>query len=168
MDIAHPNSSSEENRFVSGIGFGYWQVQPVCLTTLKHTKKNPQMQKISFFESALSNESQTRCLFGSALEICNNPDNHRVFFENFFSSFKLLVDLDAKEFRVTGAMRNNRIENCPLAEVSDMKKRERGLYDFRRTSNLKIVCWNDKSVVTIGSNAYEVEPVENAKRWIRG
>ena len=51
-------------------------------------------------------------------------------------------------------MRNNLIEKCPLAEVSDMKKRERGSYDFRSTSNLEIVRWNDNSVVTIGSNAY--------------
>ena len=34
--------------------------------------------------------------------------------------------------------------------------------------NLETVRWNDNSVVTIGSNAYGVEPVGNAKRWIRG
>ena len=65
-------------------------------------------------------------------------------------------------------MRNNRIGKCPLADVCDMKKRERGSYDFRSTSNLEIVQWNDNSVVTIGSNACRVEPVRNSKRWVRG
>ena len=104
----------------------------------------------------------------TALEICDNPVEHNVFFDNFFSSYKLLVDLDAKGFRATGTMRKNRIEKCPLADVRDMTKRERGSYDFRSTSNLEIVRWIDNSVVTIGSNAYGVEPVGNAKRWIRG
>ena len=104
----------------------------------------------------------------TALKTCDNPVNHSVFFDNFFSSYKLLVDLDVKGFRATGTMRNNRIGKCPLADVSDMKKRERGSYDFRSASNLEIVRWNDNSVVTIGSNAYGVEPVGNAKRWIRG
>ena len=47
-----------------------------------------------------------------------------------------------------------------------MKKRES--YNFRSTSNLEIVQWNNNSVFTIGSNAYGVELVRNAKRWIRG
>ena len=67
-----------------------------------------------------------------------------------------------------GTMRNNRIRKCPLADVCDMKKRERGSYDFKSTSNLEIVRWNDNSVVIIGSNACRVEPVRNAKRWVRG
>ena len=104
----------------------------------------------------------------TALEICDNPVEHSVFFDNFFSSSKLLVDLDAKGFRATGAMRKNWIGKCPLADVHDMKKRESGSYDFRGKSNLEIVRWNENSVVTIGSNAYGVEPVGNAKRWIRG
>ena len=99
----------------------------------------------------------------TALKICNNPVNYSVFFENFFSSYKLLVVLDVKGFRATGTMRNNRVKKCQLSEVSYMKKREKGLYNFRRTSNLEIVWWNDNSVVTIGSNAYGVEPVGNTK-----
>ena len=90
----------------------------------------------------------------SALKICDNPVNCNIFFYKSFSSYKLLVKLDAKGFKATGTMRNNRIEKCPLADFNDVKKRERGSYDFRSTSNLEIVRWNDKSVATIGSNAY--------------
>ena len=53
----------------------------------------------------------------TAPEICDNPVNHSVFFDNSFSSYKLVVDLDAKGFRATGTMRNNRIGKCPLAVI---------------------------------------------------
>ena len=115
------------------------------------------MQKISLGER----------IFKTALEICDNPVNHGVFFDNFFSSYKLLVDLIAKGFRATGTRKNNWIGKCPLADVSNMRKSEKGSYDFRSTSNPVIVRWNDNSVVTITSDAYEVELVGNAKRWIR-
>ena len=32
----------------------------------------------------------------TALEICDKPVNHSVFFDNFFSGYKLLVDLDSE------------------------------------------------------------------------
>ena len=34
--------------------------------------------------------------------------------------------------------------------------------------NIKIVRWNNNSVVKIGINAYDVQPVGSAKRWIKG
>ena len=34
--------------------------------------------------------------------------------------------------------------------------------------NIKIVRWNNNSVVKIGINAYGVQPVGSAKRWIKG
>ena len=36
------------------------------------------------------------------------------------------------------------------------------------TSSLEVARLNDNSVVTIENNAYGIELVENAKRWIRG
>ena len=45
-----------------------------------------------------------------------------------------------------------------------MKKNERGSFDFRSDGNIEIVRWNDNSVVTIGSNAYGVQPIGSAKR----
>ena len=45
-----------------------------------------------------------------------------------------------------------------------MKKNERGSFDFRSDDNIEIVRWDDNSVVTIGSNAYGVQPIGCAKR----
>ena len=33
---------------------------------------------------------------------------------------------------------------------------------------IEIFWWNDNSVVTLGSNAYLVEPVGTIKRWVKG
>ena len=57
---------------------------------------------------------------------------------------------------------------CPLVNVKKVKKNERGSFDFRRDVNIEIAIWNDNSVVTIGSNAYDVQPIGSAKRWIKG
>ena len=57
---------------------------------------------------------------------------------------------------------------CPLDDVKKMKKNERGSFDFRNYGNIEIVRWNDNSAVTAGSNAYGVQPIGSAKRWIKG
>ena len=103
-----------------------------------------------------------------ALKSCKNPKDHSVFFGNFFLSYSLICDLATKEFRATGTIRNDRIKKCPLVDVKKMRKNERGSFDFRSEGNIEIVRWNDNSVVTIRSNAYGVQPIGSAKRWIKG
>ena len=44
------------------------------------------------------------------------------------------------------------------------KESERGYFYFRSDCNIEIVRWNDNSVVTVGSNAYCVQPIGSAKR----
>ena len=102
-----------------------------------------------------------------ALEICENPKDHSVFFDNFYSSYQFITDLGTKGFRATDTMKNDRITKCPLIDVKVMKKKERGSFEFRCDEKVEIVRWNDNSVVTIGSNAYGVEPIGNLKRWIK-
>ena len=49
-----------------------------------------------------------------------------------------------------------------------MKKNERGSFYVSCDGNIKFVRWNDNSAVTVGSNAYGVQPIASAKRWIKG
>ena len=69
-------------------------------------------------------------------------------------------------------MKNDRIITCPLVDVKKKKKPERGSFDFRSDGrsdgNIEIIRWNDISVVTIGSNAYGLQPIGSAKRLIKG
>ena len=57
---------------------------------------------------------------------------------------------------------------CPVISVAEVKTKERGFYDYRLTGNISVVRWNDNSVVTLCSNAIDVHPIENVKRWVRG
>ena len=52
----------------------------------------------------------------------------------------------------------------PLVDVQKIKENERGYFYFRSDGNTEIVRWNDNSVVTIGSNAYSVQPIGSANR----
>ena len=52
----------------------------------------------------------------------------------------------------------------PLVHVQKIKENERGYFYFRSDGNIETVRWNDNSVVTIGSNAYGVQPIGSAKR----
>ena len=104
----------------------------------------------------------------NVLEVCEGQSNHNGFFNNFFSSYQLLSDLDKKGFRTTGTMRKDRVIKCPLIDMKQMKRKERRLYDYRSDGKIEIVWWNDNSVVTLGSNTYSVKPVGTIKRWVKG
>lgn len=103
------------------------------------------------------------------LSVIKNPREHRIFFDNFFSSHKLFKYLCEKQFSATGTIRDNRIANCPLESTKSLGKKVRGSYDsgFDKLSEILIVRWNDNSVVTIATNNGTVLPLVNAKRYDR-
>lgn len=92
---------------------------------------------------------------------------YKLYFDNFFTSPKLIDELSAKGFGATGTVRANRTENCPLLAIDKVKKQKRGTYDYRYDNTGKFVMarWNDNSVVTMVSNVHGVNPITKAKRW---
>ncbi|GFO01554.1 PiggyBac transposable element-derived protein 3 [Plakobranchus ocellatus] len=60
----------------------------------------------------------------------------------------------------TGTMRFNRVHHCPLTDVSNMKKHERGKLSFRpdAKSGVIVVRWHDNSFVIVGSIHFKVNP----------
>ena len=67
------------------------------------------------------------CVVKKALEICENPKDHSVFFNNFFSSYQLITDLGTKGFRATGTMRNDRIMKCPPIGCQSNEDERKGI-----------------------------------------
>ncbi|XP_033228842.1 piggyBac transposable element-derived protein 3-like [Belonocnema kinseyi] len=94
---------------------------------------------------------------------------HRVFFDNFFFSYKLFCLLKENGFYATGTIRENRTCNSTMETVKSIKKKNRGTYDFSFDNEQKIllVRWNDNSVVTVATNNCTIEPLVNAKRYNR-
>ena len=104
----------------------------------------------------------------SCVEVCANPSLHHLYFDNFFSSYDLIVQLKGMGFRATGTVRENRTKGCPLKSVCEMKKLERGAYDHKSDGTVEVIRWKDNSVVTFISNAHSLEPLQTAKRWVKG
>jgi len=72
------------------------------------------------------------------LESVENPSFHKVFFDNFFTSYNLLVMLREKGFFATGTVRENRISNCKLKSLKLLGKECKGTFDFAFDKNNEI------------------------------
>jgi hypothetical protein len=103
------------------------------------------------------------------LSVVNNPIQHRIYFDNFFSSYRLFHLLKRLGFFATGTIRENRTAKCTLEPNSTFKKRERGSFDFafEEESEVMMVKWNDNSIVTVASNNGTIQPLAKAKRYNR-
>lgn len=89
---------------------------------------------------------------------------HKIFFDNYFTSIKLLKHLSGMGICATGTIQENRTEKCPLRSKAVMKKETRGASDYRTCESVLLIRWNDNSVVTIGTN-YDDLAMHSAGRW---
>lgn len=96
-----------------------------------------------------------------------NKDEHVVFFDNFFTSHALMVNLTKKGVRACGTIRDNRTGKCPLMSKKDAEKKERGSYDYRSDDVVLCARWNDNSIVTVASNYYGISPMQKVNRWVK-
>ncbi|KFM73653.1 PiggyBac transposable element-derived protein 3, partial [Stegodyphus mimosarum] len=87
--------------------------------------------------------------------------------DNYFTSIRLVEELSNSGFAVVGTARENRIGNCPIETVKNLRKKERGVIDYRKeiSSGVIVVRWKDSNVVTTVSNCTGVNPLGSAKRW---
>ena len=91
--------------------------------------------------------------------------NHILHFDNFFTSYSLLVDLTGKNLRAMGTVQSNRTESCFFGVT---KKDERASYDYKSDGAALFVQWKDNSIVTVGTNFSKVTPVDKVSRWVKG
>lgn len=89
------------------------------------------------------------------------------YFDNFFTSTKLICSLSEKGMKGTGTARVNRMGKCPIADKKVMQKRERGSYEVYTEENklISAVAWRDNNVVYTLSNEHGVQPVQYANRY---
>ena len=79
---------------------------------------------------------------------------HHFFFDNFFTSHKLLSDLASEKVKATGTVRENRTggANRDLTSTKEMKKSTCGTFDFCCDGTVFMYKWYDNSVITVASN----------------
>lgn len=109
----------------------------------------------------------TRVVKSLLLKLNTNPVNHKIFFDNFFTSYDLLADLRNIGYCATGTIRENRTKKCPLISTKDMKKKNRAAFDYRfdKTNELLLVRWKDNSVCTMATNHDAIDPMGFVQRW---
>ena len=66
-----------------------------------------------------------------------------------------------------GTIRTNRLQDCPVRSVNEIKKMPRGSYDYAydKSNGLTVVRWNDNNIVNVVSNQHGVSPEQTAGRW---
>jgi DNA excision repair protein ERCC-6 len=96
--------------------------------------------------------------------------HHEVYFDNFFTSYDLMTDLSRRDICATGTIRENRTAGAGKAMVDSkqLKKKERGTFDYRSDGEVFVAKWNDNSVVGIASNWQTHQPVGKVLRRVRG
>ncbi|XP_045134451.1 piggyBac transposable element-derived protein 3-like [Portunus trituberculatus] len=81
--------------------------------------------------------------------------NHKLFFDNYFTSFPLLEVLQGLKIQACGTVRQTRKDFPILAGDKELK---RGQFDYRSTPNgLTVYKWMDKKAVLMASNYHGIE-----------
>uniref|UniRef100_A0A8C1TF05 PiggyBac transposable element-derived protein domain-containing protein n=1 Tax=Cyprinus carpio TaxID=7962 RepID=A0A8C1TF05_CYPCA len=92
--------------------------------------------------------------------------NYKCFFDNWFTSPELIVELK-KMGILTVATNRNRLRGCTLKSDKELSKAGRGAYEvkYKKTSGMSIVKWYDNKAVLLASSFIGPEPVERCRRW---
>ena len=90
-----------------------------------------------------------------------------LYFDNFFTSLKLLDELQARGHGATGTIRSNRVEKCPISNTKTFSKHRRGSEEhfLDEDGQIILVRWCDNGVVSIASNQHGLQPMKRVERY---
>ena len=76
-----------------------------------------------------------------------------LFFDNWFSTFELMLQLKSSGIYKTATFRTKRLKGCPLISDKEFKKEGRESYGYRTDVNagLRLVKWHDDKCVHLAS-----------------
>ncbi len=101
-------------------------------------------------------------------QFLTNHANHKLIFDNWFSTINLFIYLKQLGILACGTMRANRLQGCKLKSNKDLKKSGRGSLDYMTDLNSGVIIakWMDNNAVHLASNFIGVEPMQTVSRWI--
>ncbi|KAL1233305.1 PiggyBac transposable element-derived protein [Trichinella pseudospiralis] len=73
------------------------------------------------------------------ISVLGRPEEHELYFNNFFASYNLLEKLSGRMIRATGTMRNSRTRKIPRMPVDEVKKKHRGFFDHVCNGTVNVV-----------------------------
>lgn len=95
--------------------------------------------------------------------------NHKIFFDRFYTTVPLVVELAKNGIYSLGTIQRNRVPNCKLPTESELKKKERGFSsEFFATVENTDVClltWKDNKPVNLLSTFVSCKPMNTCNRF---
>ena len=90
-----------------------------------------------------------------------------LYFDNFFTSLKLLNELQARGHGATGTIRSNRVEKCPISNTKTFSKHRRGSEEhfLDEDGQIILVRWCYNGVVSIATNQHSLQPIKRVERY---
>ena len=97
----------------------------------------------------------------------DSPRGTKFFVNNYFGSVALIRKMTTLGYGIIRTWRPNHIANYPLLPDKQLKKKERGFYNYRSPSDKRciVVVWKDTKRVLVGSYQSGIDPVSHYKRW---
>ena len=94
-------------------------------------------------------------------------ENFNIYFDNFFTSIPLLIELKEKGFHALGVLKTNGMSGAILKSKGDMKCQSRGAMDSRvcKSGNITTARWQDNNVVNVASTFVGMGNIDKVKRW---
>jgi hypothetical protein len=94
---------------------------------------------------------------------------HKLYFDNYFSSIDLLVQLERRCIQSTGTVRLNRLPGLPGPSEKELKKSGRGAMNECLTNvdgaDIACVRWYDNKMVNLVSTFTGAKPIVKVQRW---
>ncbi|XP_049961749.1 piggyBac transposable element-derived protein 4-like [Schistocerca serialis cubense] len=136
--------------------------------------KSAQAYDFILYQGA-STEFQTSLLkeFGRAPTVVlqlsqkiKNQIGHKIYFDNFFSSYKLFQALNQEKICAAGTVRVNHFASPRLIPDKEAMKKERGFSEeICSADDITLVKWVDNKTVVLGTNFIGKREIDKVERW---
>ena len=128
----------------------------------KHRPENP-----TDYRNQFELGSEILLDFLDSLETQYGVRRFSLYFDNFFTSIKLLEHIQERGNGASGAVRCNRLEKCPLTNSIVFSKLPRSSEEHFLEKNAKIfvVRWKDNGLVCLASNEHGLRPLKKVDRY---
>ncbi|CAF4434747.1 unnamed protein product [Rotaria magnacalcarata] len=106
------------------------------------------------------------------LDLCETVPrfiNHKLYFDNYFTTIRLQVELKKLGIFSVGTVRPNRLLDLTMKTAKDLSSNGRGAMDHRVTEvegvELCVTRWYDNNVVNCLSTLHGCQPIDSVQRW---
>ena len=104
-------------------------------------------------------------------QVIQKQQNFLLYFDNWFTSLKLLIQLAKDGIFALGTVRQNRLPGCQFSSDTELKKKGRGTFEEKETTidgtTVRAVKWYDNRGVILASTFAKSHPVGTVRRWDR-